>query len=821
MKSTCKVTIAVIFLVIASIANALQPTIVATGLASPLVMAVNGEFLYFTTTGETLYRIPKTSSNITPALLPPPIAIAVGISGGLNDIAFDAGNIFIHAGGYNNGYIVRRAKDLSGINTSLVNAGTMVGVNGSDMYFTNVNVPISKINVLETNPANSQIVSVNSYFLRQKTLDATSFYFTNLVNPTQIVRFDVGKKTETTLTSIPSEGNLFNDDANIYISPGYVGFGVLKISKQGGPLQTLVPGTNGAIGYTVGGGYVYYVENSTLWAIPAGGGAPINLASPVDVHNMVYDNGTLYWAPAVGTTIYSLSTAGMVSTPPVVSLSSSKLDFGVVQVGELKLMTITVSNIGGSQLTGTISSTSPFTVSSSPQLNVAPGGNQIIAVSFSPSVAGISVRSLTLSTNIGQILIPLQAVGAANPVNLKPPRIKTISPNPVAPGVTVKIGGNNFGGKIGSVLIGATSVTPIWNDTFLTFTAPSIGARNYIVTVTNPGGSDTTRLTVLPPVPSISDLLPKGGASGASVWIDGFNFGTEKGMVTVGGTVVDNILAWTDRRIGIQIPSIRTGQQNVVVITPAAGTTAPATFHVRNVVVFPTYTACNLPPFSFFECTPPVVLSATPSASIPGTIDIKLDNVDDRWYLVNFYPVEMVIPKNNFFQLAQISPDSFLLAPTSSRTLVGVSITSIPASIAFNVDGTTNIPTTALAVDIMFRILTGDHLPTNEAELFSVGLSHFSPLAALINKVELSIVNNDFVALLNALTDVGSLVTKDATVRQFIASTLKLTQKNLKVLDSFQKLEDAGIYFNIYSAFIESIARLSAPTSATANLVTR
>ena len=309
-----------ILALVASLANALQPTVVATGLSSPLVMAVDGDFLYFTTTGETLYRVPKSTSNL--AVLPPPLSSdAVGVPGGLNDITFDANNMFIHVGGYVNGYISRAPKPLSSpANGTLLvytPSGAMVGVIGSDMYFARDFASIAKINVLETNATNwQQVTPVGSnYFLRQKAVDATSIFFTSISAPQQILRFDVGTGVVTPLMPIPSEGNMFIDNANVYFTPGSTGGpGVFKVSKQGGTVTTLVAGANGAIGYAVGGGYVYYVENSTLWAIPSGGGTPVNLASPVDVHNMVYDNGTLYWGPVTGSEIYRLDVATIPSS---------------------------------------------------------------------------------------------------------------------------------------------------------------------------------------------------------------------------------------------------------------------------------------------------------------------------------------------------------------------------------------------------------------------------------------------------------------------------------------------------------------------------
>src|SRR5207249_1295229 len=122
----------------------------------------------------------KSTVNLTAAALPPPFA------GGVNDIAFDASNIFIHTGGYVDGAIYRLTKNLSPPAFLVYTpSGAMVGVIGSDMYFGRDFASIAKINVLETNSANWQNVTPigSNYFLRQKALDPTSIFFTSITYP--------------------------------------------------------------------------------------------------------------------------------------------------------------------------------------------------------------------------------------------------------------------------------------------------------------------------------------------------------------------------------------------------------------------------------------------------------------------------------------------------------------------------------------------------------------------------------------------------------------------------------------------------------------
>ena len=319
MTSARNAVIGLLLLWVAQFAAALQPTVVASGIPSPYVWAVDGDSLYFTSNGNALYRVPKASLNLTPANLSP----WIGSGGAIDAITFDANSLYVNRGGAATGSITRAPKNLSTAGTYLVSdaGGSIGGVIGTNLYFTHNNGTIAKIGVTETNPTNWQDVSTQTYFLRQRTQDATSIYFTDIFT-SSIIRFDAGTQIATVLSPIPAEGTLFNDSNNIYGTPGYGGgYGVYKIPKQGGipsggTLPYLVPGGTGAVGYAVGGGYVYYIEQGIIRAIPVSGGTPTDLASAGDAGNVIYDNGTLYWASAANSTVYSTSVVWLVSPAP-------------------------------------------------------------------------------------------------------------------------------------------------------------------------------------------------------------------------------------------------------------------------------------------------------------------------------------------------------------------------------------------------------------------------------------------------------------------------------------------------------------------------
>jgi len=286
------------------------PVPLAIGLTNPQVFKIDGDQLYFSvvdsSTGyNVLYRMPKTSTNLNLPALPASQVLQVGYPGRIKDVVIDASNIYIDNASQFTSYILRVPKDLSSLGTNMATDDVMLGLRNGDLYFNWLT--ISKISATSNDPSSWVPVATGSYFVRQKVLDANAIYFTNGTTPTQLMRYDFASTAVTPMGSFSSEGDLFQDDQYVYLAPGYVGYGVWQISKQTGAATQIVSGANGAKGVAVGGGYVFYVEGGVLRSKPAAGGVVKDLASPVDVHNAIYDSGTLYWGPVAGDKLYKLT----------------------------------------------------------------------------------------------------------------------------------------------------------------------------------------------------------------------------------------------------------------------------------------------------------------------------------------------------------------------------------------------------------------------------------------------------------------------------------------------------------------------------------
>lgn len=96
-----------------------------------------------------------------------------------------------------------------------------------------------------------------------------------------------------------------------------------------------------------------------------------------------------------------LSGTGQVAAAPQSALSASSLDFGSVTVGSKSpAQTLTLSNTGTAALSlNSISTSSPYSVSHDCGSSVAAGARCTLSLSFTPSQAGASTGSLSVSSN--------------------------------------------------------------------------------------------------------------------------------------------------------------------------------------------------------------------------------------------------------------------------------------------------------------------------------------------------------------------------------------------------------------------------------------
>jgi HYDIN/CFA65/VesB-like, Ig-like domain len=128
-----------------------------------------------------------------------------------------------------------------------------------------------------------------------------------------------------------------------------------------------------------------------------GASFPRNKGHPLDAQYATDVDGNTRGADGawdMGAIEYS---TGVPSTNPVISVSTSGLDFGSIAVGSSNQLTFTVQNTGAGTLSGSCSVASPFSVVSGGTYNLASNQSQVVTVLFSPAVVGNFNQTLTLS----------------------------------------------------------------------------------------------------------------------------------------------------------------------------------------------------------------------------------------------------------------------------------------------------------------------------------------------------------------------------------------------------------------------------------------
>jgi hypothetical protein len=103
----------------------------------------------------------------------------------------------------------------------------------------------------------------------------------------------------------------------------------------------------------------------------------------------------------VGTTFQTRVVVGLTGEglgPAVLAVAPATLDFGDVSVGSSALRTVTVSNSGGTAAAVTATASNAAFSAAPGSFNLAPGGSQVVNISFSPPAAGAVQAAVTFAT---------------------------------------------------------------------------------------------------------------------------------------------------------------------------------------------------------------------------------------------------------------------------------------------------------------------------------------------------------------------------------------------------------------------------------------
>ncbi len=165
---------------------------------------------------------------------------------------------------------------------------------------------------------------------------------------------------------------------------------------------------------TVGGGSIFSVSPSSF-SVPAGGSQNVTVSfRPAAA--LIYSGQVSISSNDPDSASLSVSLVGIGYQPqPNIDLNPTSLEFGNVSVGSQSSRTLQISNVGDAVLTGTLSTSAPFSVSTA-SFSIGSGGTQSVTVFFNPAAAANNSDHLTISSNdpdAPQVVLSLTGNGAS------------------------------------------------------------------------------------------------------------------------------------------------------------------------------------------------------------------------------------------------------------------------------------------------------------------------------------------------------------------------------------------------------------------------
>jgi len=262
------------------------------------------------------------------------------------------------------------------------------------------------------------------------------------------------------------------------------------------------------------------------------------------------------WGSALAA--FKAASGGAVTAPTITSLNPTS---GVATTP----VTITGTNFGSPQGTSTVTF------------------NGTIATPSSWTATSISVPVPAGATS-GNVVVTVGGVpsnGILFTVNVPPPTITGIAPNPAAVAAPVTITGTNFGSPQGAstVTFNGIFATPAsWSATSISVPVPNGATSGNVVVTVGGVASNAILFTVSNPGPSITGLSVPSGPVGTPVTITGTNFGSPQGSstVTFSGTVATPT-SWSATSITVPVPTGATSGNVIVTVAGVPSNAVPFT----------------------------------------------------------------------------------------------------------------------------------------------------------------------------------------------------------------------------------------------------
>jgi Concanavalin A-like lectin/glucanases superfamily len=352
---------------------------------------------------------------------------------------------------------------------------------------------------------------------------------------------------------------------------------------------------------------VYYGTSNT----PCPGSTFVSMTAPTSSPGPNQTASTTLTNLTTGTTYFASVTAvnssgSESSCSPVASAvarsdfsvtPSTTVDFGSVNIGTTADQTFTVQNTGGGTVSGSATTSAPFSVVSGGSFNlVGVGATATVTMRFTPTVAALATGNATFTANSGSVSRTLTGTGA--PGSNAVPTLAALSPTSVTaggPAFTLTVNGSGFVSGSSVRWNGSARTTTFLSATQLTaaITAADIATAGSVpVTVFSPtpggGTSSAVTFSVNNPSPTLTSLSPSAAAAGGAAFtltLTGTNFVSGSTVRWNGSARTTTFVSATQLTAAITAADIVTvGTVPVTVFTPTPGgsTSTAVTFSINN-----------------------------------------------------------------------------------------------------------------------------------------------------------------------------------------------------------------------------------------------
>ena len=298
------------------------------------------------------------------------------------------------------------------------------------------------------------------------------------------------------------------------------------------------------------------------------------------------------------------------------------------------------------------------------------------------------VAPVPTAATTGNVVVTVNGSSSNGVAFTVTPKITALSPSSGAIGASVTINGSGFGSAQGTntVKFNGTTATPSsWSATSIITPVPTGATTGNVVVSVNSVVSSGFSFTVLP-APSMSGLSPNSGAVGASVTINGSNFGSTQGSSTVSfnGTLATPT-SWNANSIVAPVPS---GATTGSVVVHASGVNSNGV----SFTVLPAPTISGLSPTSG-AVGAPVTINGNNFGATQGTGTVSFNGALASATSWSATSITTTVPSgastgNVVVNASGVSSNgvSFTVLPTPN--ISGVSPTSGPIATSVTITGT-------------------------------------------------------------------------------------------------------------------------------------